>query len=218
VTRTPSTQRFGAGLLSLALLAGGCSSLEPPTEPAPAPDGTPAASNPDPNPRPSPILGAPAQPTPSPDPNATPNPSASPTPGPSDGASGCSAPLPPELSRINIKVHQRGDNHWLLDSTPIVGPDAEYCAKIGFTDGRSLCPVRMEGDPQREACELYITGRATDTGRPGPTWSFNGSACTGRPVCENSPDNQYQVIAYQGGTYRACGNKNGVCGELLVDR
>jgi len=76
----------------------------------------------------------------------------------------------------------------------------------------------MEGDPQREACELYITGRATDTGRPGPTWSFNGSACTGRPVCENSPDNQYQVIAYQGGTYRACGNKNGVCGELLVDR
>jgi len=217
MTWTPSG-RVGAVLAALSLLAWGCSSLEPPTQPAPEPERTPVASNPDPNPRPSPILGAPTQPTPPPDPNATPNPSGSPTPGPSDGANGCSAPLPPELSRINLKVHQRGDNHWLLDSTPIVGPDVEYCAKIGFTDGRSLCPVRMEGDPQREACELYITGRASDTGRAGPTWFFNGSTCTGRPVCENSPDNQYQVIAYQGGTYKACGNKNGVCGELLVDR
>jgi len=217
MTWTPSG-RAGAAVAALSLLAWSCSSLEPPTQPPPAPDRPPAASTPNPNPTPTPILGAPAKPTPSPDPTAPPDPSGNPSPAPPDGASGCSAPLPPELSRINIKVHQRGDNHWLLDSTPIVGPDAEHCAKIGFTDGRTLCPVRMEGDPQREACELYITGRATDTGRAGPTWSFNGSPCTGRPVCENSPDNQYQVIAYQGGNYKACGNKNGVCGELQVDR
>jgi len=216
MARTPSTWRFGAGLLSLALVSGGCSSLDPPTQPAPAPDRTPAASAPDA--RPSPVLGAPAQPTPSPDPSAPPDPSASPSPGQPDGASGCGTPQPPELSRININVHQRGDNHWLLDSTPIVGPDAAYCAKIGFTDGRSLCPVRMEGNPEREACELVVTGRATDTGRAGPTWSINGSACTGKPVCENSPDNQYQVFAYQGGLYKACGNKNSVCGEIVVDR
>jgi hypothetical protein len=218
MTFGPSARLVGAGLAVLALVIGGCSSLEPPTQPAPEPERSPAATDPAPDPRPSPVLGAPTKPTPSPDPSAPPDPSASPTPAPPDGASGCGTPLPPELSRINLKVHQRGDNHWLLDSTPIVGPDAAYCAKIGFTDGRSLCPVRMEGDPQREACELYITGRATDTGRAGPTWYFNGSPCTGRPICENSPDNQYQVIAYHGGTYSACGNKNGVCGELLVDR
>ena len=124
----------------------------------------------------------------------------------------------PKSVAASSNVHQRGDNHWLLDSTPIVGPDAEYCAKIGFTDGRTFCPVRMEGNPERSACETYVTGRAQDTGRPGPTWTVNGSSCTGRPVCENSPDNQYQVIGYQGGVYRACGNKNGVCGEVTVDR
>jgi hypothetical protein len=214
---TPSTRALGAGLAAVALLTWGCSSLEPPTQPEPAPDRTPEASVPNPGPTPTPILGAPAKPTPSPDPGATPDPAASPSPSAPD-ASGCGTPLPPELSRININIHQRGDNHWLLDSTPIVGPDAAYCAKIGFTDGRSFCPVRMEGTADRESCEALIMGRAQDTGRAGPTWSLNGSACTGRPGCENSPDNQYQVIAYQGGTYRACGNKNGVCGEIPVDR
>ena len=105
----------------------------------------------------------------------------------------------------------------MLDSTPLVGPDADYCAKIGFTDGRSICPVRPEGHPEREACELYVTGRAADTGRPGPTWYRGGGFCTGPAAgCENHPDNQYQVLAYLGGTYKACA-RNGVCGEVVVD-
>jgi len=199
------------------VLAWGCGSLDTSTRPEPEPERPSVAITPNPNPTPTPVLGAPAKPSPSPDPSATPDPSASPT-APPDGTAGCGTPLPPELSRINVNVHQRGDNHWLLDSTPIVGPDAAYCAKIGFTDGRSLCPVRPEGNAEREACELYVTGRARDTGRPGPTWSVNGSVCTGRPVCENSPDNQYQVFAYQAGVYKACGNKNDVCGEVVVDR
>jgi hypothetical protein len=116
-----------------------------------------------------------------------------------------------------VNVLQRGDTRWTLDSTPLVGPDAAYCAKIGFTDGRSMCAVRPEGNPQREACELVVTGRASDTGRSGPTWYLNGSLCTGRPGCENHPDNQYLVIAYQGGLYKACG-KGDVCGEITVDR
>jgi len=116
-----------------------------------------------------------------------------------------------------VKVHQRGDNRWILDSTPLVGPDAAYCAKIGFTDGRSMCPVRPEGNPEREACELYVTGRAVDTGRPGPTWSLNGSPCGGPPGCQNHDDNQYQVFAYASGLYKACG-RNGVCGDTTVDR
>lgn len=219
VTKGLSFRALGAAVVASGLLAWGCSQLQSPTQPDPTPDPRPVASTaPNPNPTPAPVLGGPAKPSPTPDPSASPDPTASPTPPPDSGAAGCGTPLPPDLSRINLNVNQRGDNHWILDSTPIVGPDAVYCAKIGFTDGRSFCPVRMEGDAQRGACELYVTGTARDTGRSGPTWSVDGSPCTGRPVCENSPDNQYQVIAYQGGTYRACGNKNGVCGEIVVDR
>ena len=218
MTRAVSPRALGAGLVACCLAAWACGSLESPTRPEPAPEGPSTASTPapNPNPTPTPFLGGPApKPTPTPEPGATPDPRA--TPNPPEGSEACGSPLPPELSRINVKVHQRGDNHWLLDSTPLVGPDAAYCAKIGFTDGRSICAVRVEGNPEREACELYVTGRARDTGRSGPTWSVDGSACTGRTSCENHPDNQYLVIAYRSGAYKACG-KNHVCGEVVVDR
>ena len=68
--------------------------------------------------------------------------------------------------------------------------DRDYCRKIGFTDGRSFCPVRMEGAPDREACEEYAVGHADDTGRQGPTWYRNGVLCD-NDKCANHPDNQY---------------------------
>ena len=211
--------RAGAtALLACCLAAWACGSLDTPTipEPTPQPGTPPASTAPNPGPTPTPVLGAPApKPTPTPEPGATPDPSATPA-APTDSG-GCGDPLPGALAQVNVKVHQRGDNHWLLDSTPLVGPDAAYCAKIGFTDGRSMCPVRVEGHPEREACELYVTGRARDTGRSGPTWYADGALCTGRPGCENHPDNQYLVIAYQNGLYKACG-KNDVCGDVIVAR
>lgn len=209
---------LAAASLACCLTAWACGSLESPTVPEPTPQpGSPTASTPapNPNPTPTPVLAGPApKPSPTPEPGATPDPSATPA---APQASGCGDPLPGALAQINVKVHQRGDSRWLLDSTPIVGPDAAYCAKIGFTDGRSMCPVRVEGHPEREACELYVTGRARDTGRSGPTWYVDGSLCTGPPACDNHPDNQYQVFAYKNGLYKACG-KNDVCGELTVAR
>ncbi len=213
--------RAGAALLAACCLAAAaCGSLDTPTVPDPTPQpGNPtSAATPNPNPTPTPVLSGPApkpSPTPTPEPGATPDPQATPQ-APADSG-GCSDPLPGPLAQFNVKVHQRGDNHWLLDSTPLVGPDAAYCAKIGFTDGRSFCPVRVEGHPEREACELYVVGRARDTGRSGPTWFVDGSLCSGRSSCENHPDNQYQVIAYKNGLYKACG-KNDVCGDVTVDR
>jgi hypothetical protein len=122
------------------------------------------------------------------------------------------------VSQINVKVHLKGSEYWTIDSTPLVGPDAAYCQEIGFTDGRQFCAVRPEGNPERAACEAYAVGAAADTGRPGPTWTRNGQYCPGPSGgCENSPDNQYQVWAFLGGTYRACA-ANGVCGEVVVDR
>jgi hypothetical protein len=223
VTTRNQRTALAAAVVASTLLAWGCSKLDSPTHPDPTPlPGSPVATSaPNPGPTPTPVLGGPKpNPSPSPSPGTSPDdPTASPTPAPApEGATDCGSPLPPELSRINLNIHQRGDSRWILDSTPIVGPDADYCAKIGFTDGRSFCPVRAEGDPERTACELYVTGRAQDTGRPGPTWSVDGKACTGPPGCENNSDNQYQVFAYQAGFYKVCGNKNDICGEIVVDR
>jgi hypothetical protein len=112
-----------------------------------------------------------------------------------------------------------GNGRLILDSTPLVGPDAAYCREIGFTDGRQFCPVRPEGNPDRFACEAQLIGRARDTGRIGPTWSANGAACLSgggtEPYCNNHPENQYLVFAVGSGTFTACAS-NGVCGAYRV--
>jgi len=197
--------------VAIAFTLAACGSLSPTeTKPAPEETGTTPGS--------TPVMGAPAPaatPTPSPDPSASPTPAPG---GGGDGADACGEPLPPPVTTMNVKVHLRGAEAWTLDSTPLVGPDGKYCATIGFTDGRSTCAVRPEGNPQRSACELYAIGRAKDTGRAGPTWYKDGQLCTGRTFgCENHPDNQYLLVAYKAGTYSACAN-NGTCGEVVVDK
>ncbi len=133
-------------------------------------------------------------------------------------ASGCNRPFPPPISRVKLKVHFRGGEFWTLNATPLVGHDVMYCAEIGFTDGRSLCPVRPEGHPERIACEAWAVGEALDTGRVGPTWYLDGNPCTGPASgCQNSPDNQYLLWAYDSGSYKACAS-NQACGFLSVDR
>jgi hypothetical protein len=126
--------------------------------------------------------------------------------------SGCYRPYPPPVSRFNCKVHLKGADFYTLDSTPIVGPNLEYCNLIGFS-GRTLCPVRPEGAPDRAACENWRVGIAKDTGRPGPTWTKeDGSFCTGpESGCANSPDGQYQLWAYLGGTYRVAAENGADC-------
>jgi len=158
------------------------------------------------------------QPTPTPTPGAEPD--VDPVPAiPGGGASGsCGAPLPPPVSRVTVRLHGQSGERSLLDATPLVGPDAAYCALVGFSDGRSICPVRPEGHPERQACEALRVGRASDTGRPGPTWSANGKRCTGPDggtSCLNHPDNQYLAFAYGAGSFRAC-TAGGVCGEAVL--
>jgi hypothetical protein len=117
-----------------------------------------------------------------------------------------------------VSVHIKGPAAWTLDATPLVGPDAEYCALIGFTDGRQFCPVRPEGNPERTACETWLVGEALDTGRPGPTWRRNGGLCTGPSSgCENHGENQYLLRTFSSGTYTACAT-SGLCGEVVVNR
>ena len=133
--------------------------------------------------------------------------------------SGCGKPYPPPITRFNSKIHLWGPDYVTLDSTAIVGPDLAYCTLIGYTDGRDQCPVRVEGDPERGPCERWAVGKAKDTGRWGPTWTFNGEYCKGLAVngCENHPDNQYGLLAAKGGKYVMCG-QNFACGQVFVDR
>lgn len=132
--------------------------------------------------------------------------------------SGCGAPYPPPISRMNCKVHLFAADTYTLDSTALVGHDQAYCAAVGFTDGRSLCPVRPETSPERVPCETWRVGYAQDTGRPGPTWTVNGEFCTGKASgCENHPTNQHALLVYSAGSYQVCA-QTGSCCTVEVQR
>jgi hypothetical protein len=129
------------------------------------------------------------------------------------------------ITRFGVKVLYRGAEYHTVDATPLVGPNIDYCLSIGFTDGRSICPIRPEGVADREACEVWRSGIAKDTGQPGPTWTWieNGtgrssycSSTAGAP-CDKSPTGPFTVRAIKGGLYRIC-TEAGACGETEVDR
>jgi hypothetical protein len=203
-------KRILAVALVAGLAAGSCGDGEKePTGPEPLPDAAALI---------------PAAPAPQPTPTPTPAPEDEiivVTPGAGDDTSvsgTCGEPFPPPISRFNVKVHSRQADRVVLDATPLVGPDAEYCRAIGFPD-RTFCPVRPEGDPERTACEAARVGRAADTGRYGPTWSANGGPCDGADQggasCVNHSDNQYLALAYGAGTFRACA-ASGACGQVQL--
>ena len=171
--------------------------------------------------------GGAASPTAVPTPIATPTPVPTPTPDPNvpPAGSGCGKPYPPPITRFKVKVMYKLPEYYTVDSTPFVGPDAPYCISAGFTDGRSICPVRLEDAPDREACEVWRSGIAADTGQPGPTWTWieNGTGRTSfcssaaDAPCDHHPNGPFTVKAFRGGLYRVC-TEAGACGEVQVDR
>ncbi len=169
-----------------------------------------ATPTPSPTPKPTPTPAPGPTPTPAPTPNPVPTPTPTATPPPDAGS--CSNPTPGPIASVVVKLHIVGANRLILDSTPMVGPDADYCKAIGYTDNRRFCPTRPEGSPQRYACDALTVGKADDTGRIGPTWSINGGPCVFDSGCENHPDNQFLVMAYKKGVYEAC-VQDGACGS-----
>jgi hypothetical protein len=134
--------------------------------------------------------------------------------------SGCYRPFPPPLYKMNCRDYMNAGDHHVIDSTPIVA-DPLYCQAVGYTDGRIQCAIRPDGALDREACENWRIGTAKDTGRVGPTWTKkDGSYCTDKESgCVNSPNSQYQLLAYAPGTYTVCANKGDAkCCSALVDR
>jgi hypothetical protein len=165
--------------------------------------------------------GSSAGPTPVPTPVPTPIPTPTPDPEIPPEGSGCGEPYPPPLAEINVKVHVKAPEYWSLDSTPLVGPDAGYCAAIGYTDFRQYCPVRQERDPERVPCEAWVMGPAKDTGTPGPTWYYEWDQyCTTLAAsgCEHVPSNPYALRVLKPGWYQACQVDKEICGETEVDK
>ncbi len=213
----------GAAVVAIVLV--GCHTIteELPTEPSHTPasgvltvpiPSIPLVGTPKPSPKPSPTPG----PTPTPAPAPTPTPTPTPAPTPTPGALGCGDPVPTAVTRMTAKIHTKGPNNWTLDSTPLVGPDGDYCRRVGFTDGRSYCAVRTEGSPDRVACESLAVGKALDTGHYGPTWYWNGQLCSEQPGhCDNVQENQYMLLTYTSGSYMACAS-NDVCVTVEVVR
>ena len=62
----------------------------------------------------------------------------------------------PRVATIKVKCGPAGAVEE-CDSTPLV-QGAAYCRSIGYTDGRSACPLRPEGAPFRIECELKSMG------------------------------------------------------------
>jgi hypothetical protein len=119
----------------------------------------------------------------------------------------CAAPVPPPLGKVKVKIHIRTQRQTTVDSTPLVGPDGTYCAKIGFTDGRAFCPTRAEGpDPSERVCWEHV--RMVEARWTGPQGSFV------------SPDNWLQWIVPRGigGEVKLCGGPTGaICDSVVVD-
>jgi len=139
-------------------------------------------------------------------PTATP----SPTPTPGGGASGLPPgmvcdPTPPPLYKMHVKFHSdQSPERKVLDSKPLVINVDGYCDRVGF-GGWKFCDTRVEGDPQREACDYLVTGRALDTGRWGPTWYFNNTLCSqAGTACANHSANQFMAVAKDPGIFVAC--------------
>ena len=159
---------------------------------------------------------------------ATPPPTTTLAPAPTpDPALATCNPLPKKewLAGFSVKVQQGlgTSKRKVLNANPLVR-NADYCWSVGLIPGGSggdVCETRPEGDAQREACDFYVTGVAKDTGRPGPTWYWNGRFCdTPDSRCEIIAENQFLVFAYgTEGRWEACGGtgSNGACGVCLLD-
>jgi hypothetical protein len=114
----------------------------------------------------------------------------------------CGEPVPPNVGRVEAKVHTIGPNWTTLDATRKVR-SCEFCAATG--QGMRLgivqcgCTVRPEGHPEREACERL----------PGfeMTWRGPGEAMPGN-------DSMWRVLRGTGGTVIACVGE--VCSDPVV--
>jgi hypothetical protein len=151
--------------------------------------------------------GSGSNPTPVTSPTPTPTPAATPTPVSTLPPGMVCDPTPPPLYGIIVKVHNNVGTRKTLDSRPVVINVNNFCERAGFATTARFCFTRTEGDTQAEACDYLAVGKSPETGRWGPTWTWNDKPCTAGPGedgCSNHPDNQFLLNTRGDGTYEAC--------------
>ena len=83
-----------------------------------------------------------------------------------------------------------------------------FCEKAGFDlEAPSSASRARKATSQATACDYLAVGKSAETGRWGPTWSWNGKPCTAggaRTAAANHPDNQFLVITRGEGVFEAC--------------
>ncbi len=147
-------------------------------------------------------------------------PAATPAPTPTPIVA-CGTPTPPPLYGFRVKVLNDQGYKKVLDSKPLVGRDAAYCASVGQPG--DICVTRDEGAPDAAGCNHLVLGLASQTGRPGPNWYRNNQPCRGineggdEPGCRQHANDQSLVFAFGPGTYTACGDKDRVCHGVEVN-
>jgi len=140
----------------------------------------------------------------------TPTPTVAPTPTPTPAGivlppgMTCN-PTPPPLHHMHIGIFaDDGGGRVILDSKPQVTNVDDYCHRVGLGSGK-YCDTRPEGSLERVACDYLAVGKATDTGRWGPTWFGEGKACGAEfSNCANHSSEQFKVIAKDHGEFKAC--------------
>jgi hypothetical protein len=129
---------------------------------------------------------------------------------------GCGDPAPPALFGFNVNEHHAFCA--TLNSTALV-QGADYCASIGFTDGRSVCAVRVEGTPDREACERRLM-----RGNGKPLWSSNSPTlevfpcgAPGGCACADFVNMNPFLAAHTGhGIAKVCDALGEHCGTVVI--
>ncbi|MCM2254446.1 MAG: hypothetical protein NDJ94_02125 [Vicinamibacteria bacterium] len=153
----------------------------------------------------------------------TPTPTPTPTPNPFAAACGTPLPNPADMYGYRIKVQlEPSRNRKIINASPQV-KNAQYCAAVGL--GGEFCNTRLETDPQREACDHYLSGISA-TGRPGPNWyqvvNAQNVACSGEGLpnvgaaCVLKDITQYMVDITSWGKFRAC-SASGSCGVCVIE-
>ncbi len=140
-------------------------------------------------------------------PTSVPTPTATPTPRATLPAGLVCDPTPPPLRGLVVKIHNNVGTRKTLDSRPQVINVDNFCEKAGFATTAKFCFTRTEGDEQAVACDYLAVGQSPETGRWGPTWTYNGKPCAGQPGengCTNHQDNQFLLNTRGDGTYEAC--------------
>jgi hypothetical protein len=115
-------------------------------------------------------------------------------------------PTPPPLYGMKVGIHDDSGSRKILDSKPLVMNVDGYCGTVGAGEGVRFCDTRLEGHPERVACDYLATGKSPATGRWGPTWTWDGKPCDGENFtsCANHQENQFMAIAKTSGRFEAC--------------